>query len=409
MGGGASRGAYWLHKGLRSTGVESVFMSQYGPKPPDDENVLIYNDNFLKGVKSFTSEWFDRLLVLSNLKRQRGVLLSPSLYGVDITDLKEYKEADIIHLHWINNGFIPLSFFSKSKKKIVWTMRDMWPFTGGCHVPYECERYLTGCGKCPQLGSDVEKDLTHKVWSKKKEAYGNCDINFVSSSTWTDHIAARHPLMDGSNKAVIFNCIDVNLFEPISKKECREELGYNKDGNIVLCGAVNIDIDRNKGFEDIVNALQMVIEKGNVKNLELVVFGTNTIKEELLGRLKVKYIGHIKDDKLLSKYYSLSDVFVSASRQESFGKTLVEAMACETPIVSYDITGPADIVLHKETGYKAKHYEVKSLADGISYVLENKERQILMGKTARERAQSVFSKEVAAKNYLELYNKVLER
>ncbi len=408
LGGGASRGAYWLHKGLLSLDVDSEFLSQYGPLTEDSQNLRIYSDGFFRSVESFTKEWLDRFLVLRNLKRKR-VLFSPALYGVDITKLKEYQEADIIHLHWVNNGFLSLDFFRKCNKKIVWTMRDSWPLTGGCHVFYDCEKFLSECRACPILGSVSETDLSNKVWNKKYSVYSRADMTIVSSSSWLHGLVNSSPLVGSLRKELIFNGIDTDSFRPFDSKKCRIELGLNSNSFIVICGARSIDIDKNKGLVDIIKALSFLKTEGGLDNIELVVFGTEKIKKEVISGLDVNYVGHINSDEQLSKYYSASDLFVSASRQESFGKTLVEAMVCGLPVVSYDITGPADIVLHGITGYLAKHYKIESLVEFIGLILRDKEKRISMGKVSRSRALEEFSSIISARSYKELYIDILNK
>lgn len=408
LDGGASRGAYWLHKGLIGLGVQSTFLTQYGSKDSLPSNVTCYSDSLGRSAKSFVNEWSDRLLVLKHLNRQR-VLFSPGLCGVDITKLAQYKEADIIHLHWINNGFIPLEFFEKCDKKIVWTLRDAWPFTGGCHVFYDCDRYLTGCGECPVLGTKSVSDLSKKVWDIKSEVLSRADVTVVSISSWIAQIADKSPLFSNSRRRTILNGIEVESFTPTDKKIAREELNLDKDSKIVLCGAVNIDVSISKGLDDIIEATKSLAAKDSYENITLLVFGTTKIKDFAVDNLNIKFLGKINNNSKLSKFYSASDVFVSGAKQEPFGKTLVEAMACTTPVVSYNAAGPSDIIVHGETGYLADSEKPEGLLTGIDYVIGDEERNLSMGAASRERALDVFSNRVSAEQYKNLYSEILNK
>jgi len=399
INGGAARGAYWLHSGLCSLGVESRILTNSSSKN-DDNNVISIADSFcgrfLKSLRNLP----DRLLPALYSKYSYKIF-STSLLGYNFTEHCLYEWADIIHLHWINAGFVNIKHLYKITKPIVWTMRDMWPMTGGCHYAMECEKYKTGCGKCPQLGSQNEYDLSRFVLARKKK-YLPRAVAMVGISNWLSERAKESQLLQNFSVTTISNNIDTNDFFPTEKLLAREALGIETEKLIILTGSTNSK-DYYKGFDKFLEAL-----KGLDKSKLLVCFFGN-VDESVTNNLgfECKSFGYLNDAISLRLLYSCANVFVAPSIMEAFGKTLVEAMACGTPVVCFDATGPRDVVDHQKNGYKAKPYEPDDLANGIKWVLNSRNYDELCS-NARNKAVEKFDSKVVAQQYIALYRKLLQ-
>lgn len=399
ISGGAARGAYWLHRELLQQGVESKMILQN--VTGDETNVMPIAQKDTEKVLKLFRIYMDQLPVKLYRNRDKFIF-STGIFGFDITKLESYQWADIIHLHWINNGMINIKSLSKVNKPIVWTFRDMWPLTGGCHYPMECRGYETGCGSCTQLKSINKFDLSHLILKLKKRHISK-EINIVSISRWLGECVKNSDLFQGFDVNVIHNGVDINEYFPVNRQIARGILGLPNDKRIVLLGATNLH-QKYKGFGKFQEALQY-IDKNNL----FLFFGEiNNSGLDELG-IEHKELGFLNDSVSLRLAYSAADVFVAPSVQEAFGKTLIEAMACGTPVVAFDATGPKDIVEHKQTGYLAQPFDSYDLAKGIQWVLQEEERLNALSFKSIQKVKKDFTVEVISKKYIQLYEEILDK
>jgi glycosyltransferase involved in cell wall biosynthesis len=397
--GGAAKGAYNLHRGLIKVGVDSKILTN-SLNTLGDERVRSVISNKGLRIRNIIRNQLDSLPSFIYKNREKRIF-STGFFGLNLTKIKEYKEADIIHLHWINNGFVNIKHLNKVKKPIVWTMRDMWPMTGGCHYSLDCENYKTGCGHCKQLNSNKKRDLSRFIVRRKRKYFPR-HIKLVGISSWLSDKAKESYLLKDFDIRTISNNIDTDEFFPVNKKEAREALGIKTNKKIILAGANNLK-DFYKGFDKFLKSLQNL----NSDDYFLCFFGK--MEKEIKDKMKFEYkdFGYLEDTISLRLLYSASDVFVAPSIQEAFGKTLAEAMACETPVVCFDATGPKDIISHKVDGYKSKPFDSEDLATGIEWVLNNDDYDDLC-KNARKKAVEKFDSKIIARKYVDLYKQILK-
>lgn len=396
--GGAARGAYWLHLGLCELGIESKILTN-SAETLGDRNVVSLNKTKKQKLKNLILSYLDVLLLLFYPKRKR-VIFSSGIVGINFTKIKEYKEADIIHLHWINGGFINIKDLAKVDKPMVWTMRDMWPMTGGCHYSMDCERYKVGCGICLQLQSNSKYDLSKFILNRKKR-YIPQTIKLVGISRWLSEKARESEIFRNFDIRTIPNNINTNEFFMVEKKVARDILGISTNKKIILTGSTNAN-DFYKGFNKYLEALRRID-----KNRYFLCFFGN-LDYKLIEDLGFEYksFGYLHDNISLRLVYSCADLFVAPSLMEAFGKTLAEAMACGTPVVCFDATGPKDIVNHKINGYLAKPFESEDLARGIEWVVNAPNYEELC-QNAREKVLREFDSRVVAQKYIALYEEIL--
>ncbi|MBW1668520.1 MAG: glycosyltransferase family 4 protein [Deltaproteobacteria bacterium] len=397
--GGAARGAYWLHQGLRKIGVDSKILVQRSDAK--DNNIISLTSNKVTKLKQIILLNLDQSPIWPYKNRKR-VILSTGFVGNNIFKTKEYKEADIIHLHWICGGMLSISQIGKIQKPIVWTMRDMWPMTGGCHYAMDCKRYETGCGFCKELDSQSKHDLSYFVLKKKRTSFPK-NMKMVGISHWLSECAKRSFLFRDFDIRTIHNNVNTSDFFPIEKNIARDILGLPKSKKIIMTGAQNLKAFY-KGFDKYLEAIRQLKDK---RNLFLLFFGN--LDESIIKQSGFEYksLGFLHDTISLRLAYSASDVFVAPSLMDAFGKTLAESMCCGTPVVCFDATGPKDIVDHRINGYKATPYMVEDLAAGINWVLSDENRHKQLCIKAREKAVAYFDIEKVAGQYAELYREVL--
>lgn len=310
----------------------------------------------------------------------------------------ERAKPDLLHLHWVGRGFVPIRALRHFRVPVVWTMHDMWPFTGGCHYAGDCRRYVEDCGVCPQLASPTERDLSRWVWRSKRTHWEGVPFILASPSPWLAQCARESSLFRHRRIEVIPNGLDTDVFSPAGRPSSRA---------LILAGAVNTTRDQRKGFRLLQAALHTLAADGWRGKAELVVFGS----DEPPGRPDVgvptTYLGGINDDRRLVSVYSKASVFVAPSIQENLANTVMEAAACGTPCVAFDIGGMSAMIEHRRTGYLATPFEADDLARGISWVIENGERRVMLSTNARAKVEAEFEIETIARRYAQLYEELL--
>jgi glycosyltransferase involved in cell wall biosynthesis len=315
---------------------------------------------------------------------------------------------DIINLHWVCNGYLQIETLSKFNKPLVWTLHDMWPFTGGCDYIRDCENFKESCGNCPQLLSGTSWDLSRWVWQRKHKAWGNLNLTIVATSSWMADCARASSLFKHLRVETVPLGLDTAKYRPIDKQVARNLLNLPQDKQLVLFGAINATSDPRKGFHLLLPALQQISSSGWQERLELVVFGSSQPEQPIDLGFNTHYLGFVHDDLALALIYAAADVAIVPSIQEAFGQTASESLSCGTPVVAFNANGLKDIVDHQQNGYLAKPFEVEDLAQGIIWVLEDKERQQKLRYHAREKSLQTFSAEIQARRYLSLYEEILE-
>lgn len=397
--GGASRAAYRLHQGLLSIDAESTFY--VFSKDGNDSTVIEAKPSFNK-ILAKISPLINKLPLVFYPGRKRANF-SPSFYYDNIPS----HNSDIVHLHWIVDGFPWIEELAKFKKPIVWTLHDMWAFAGGCHYDEGCEKYIKECGNCPQLGSNKEHDLSRRIWQRKKEAWKNLDMIIVTPSRWLAECARSSSIFRDKSVKVIPYGLDTEIYKPSNKILAREKLSLPVDKKLILFGGMNASSDRRKGFQYLVPALNG-LKKKLYKTTELVIFGSSEPAHKPDFGLKANYVGTMLDDLSLALLYSAADIFIAPSVQDNLPNTVMESLACGTPVVAFDVGGMPDMVEHTKNGYLAKPFDTEDLAKGIEWILEDSERNEKLSEAAREKAVREYSLETQANCYLKLYEELLE-
>ena len=341
----------------------------------------------------------ERLQIMSYLK---GKLWQADTadFGIDITRTEEYKEADIIHLHWINQGMVSLSCLKKmikDGKKIVWTLHDEWPYLGICHYKGDCQE--TECRQCPLLPGNI----AHKHYLQKQNIYKKGNITFVGCSQWITDRAKQ--AMPDAEVVHINNCVPHNIFRHIDQTEARKKLDLPLDKKIILFCSQNIN-DERKGY----TYLQQALEKFIIQGPQSMALDSHSPKggeggdqlSTLNSQLSTICIGkggrYISSPEEMAMMYAAADVFVTPSLQDNLPNTIAEAMSCGTPCVGFNVGGIPEMIDHLQNGYVAQYKDVNDLAEGIQYVLTHDMREAALHKAA-----SAYGETHVAQKYINVY------
>ncbi len=333
----------------------------------------------------------ERLQIMSYLK---GKLWQADTadFGINITRTEEYEEADIIHLHWINQGMVSLSCLKKmikDGKKIVWTLHDEWPYLGICHYRGECQE--TECRQCPLLPGNI----AHKHYLQKQNIYKKGNITFVGCSQWITDRAKQ--AMPDAEVVHINNCVPHNIFRHIDQMEARKKLDLPLDNKIILFCSQNLN-DERKGY----TYLQQALEKFIIQGPQSMAMDSHSPKGGEGGGLMTICIGkggrYISSPEEMAMMYAAADVFVTPSLQDNLPNTIAEAMSCGTPCVGFNVGGIPEMIDHLQNGYVAQYKDVNDLAEGIQYVLTHDMREAALHKAA-----SAYGETHVAQKYINVY------
>ena len=405
--GGAAVAANRLMEALNNNGVKAKMLVR--DKQTDALTVVGLGN----GVMAQRHFLWERLSVWRSLHFSKSHLFEIDVAntGFDITKLREFKEADVIHLHWINQGMLSLKGIKKvldSGKPVVWTMHDMWPATAICHYTKGCKAFKTVCRNCKLLpGNGSSRDLSWKVWNRKQQMLSNHHVSFVTCSKWLESQAKQSSLLAGHSVASIPNPIDTRVYKPGDKMEARKRLGLPLDKRIILFVSQRVT-DERKGMAFLIDAITRLTceEPEAARHAAVAILGGHA--EEMEGKLALPVfpLGYVNDEKKIVDVYNAVDVFVLPSLEDNLPNTIMEAMACGVPCVGFKVGGIPEEIEHKKTGYVAEYRDATDLMRGIYWVLQQADYTALCHAAVRKVAVTYSQNSVAMK-YIEVYNHAL--
>jgi glycosyltransferase involved in cell wall biosynthesis len=402
--GGAALAAYRQHKGLCQLGHDSSMLVAY--RGSDDPTVIA-----LAPRRDLTSRLRWRLREKQiNLSFSRYVSTRPAGYERFSDDrsifgdilLRQLPSCDIINLHWIA-GFVDYqSFFSAVPRSvpIFWTLHDMNALTGGCHFDDGCNRYETGCGACPQIGSSDSHDLSHQIWQRKQSVFSRLEperLHIIANNRWMVNMLSRSPLLRKFPVTVVPSGVNTDVFAPRDTRLARDVLGIPQDARVILFVSDSIN-NRRKGFALLDKALKGLLD---INNLFLISLGRGT--PQIDTDIPHLNLGHVDNDRLLSLIYSAADLYAIPSQQDNQPNTVLEAMACGTPVVGFDVGGIPEMVRPGITGLLAPVQDVASLCRAIADLLQCSDTRVAMGAACRRIVMKEYRRETQVRRYIELY------
>lgn len=406
--GGAGRACLRLSDALNANGVESKVLVYY--KFGENPKITNLSSGILAKLKAVFNIMAERYLAKIFVKAVKTPF-SLQWFGQSIINRKELRDADIIHLHWINHGFLSPKFLAELDlldKPIVWTFHDSNAFTGGCHVRYSCENFHKQCGNCPLLKFEGKDDISHKNWLRKQKAYSSLNFHIVAPSSWMAKSVKESSLLGMRKVDVIPNTIEIDVFKPYVKADAKKMLKIPSNHFVIMSGFMPSKNDKHKGTQYLIEALNELSGRSEVpKNeIELVIFGNKDTKDIPEFPFKTTFLGTINKDDHLAKCYAAADVFVLPSLEDNLPNTVMESLACATPVVAFKTGGIPDMVKHLENGYLADYQSATDLADGIEWLFLHEDRESIQ-KEARRTILNQFSPSVVAIKHEELYQTLI--
>jgi len=406
--GGAARAMYRLHQGFEHRGhTARVLVRTRTGADPHVQTIAeaVGSRGHLQRLGRAIRIQADAWLGMPSVHRSTRRILQ--------TD--QFRQAHVVNLHNLHGRYFNyhlLPAFS-AQKPLVWTLHDMWALTGHCAYAYDCARWKTGCFACPLLHgpgrhsvepSPTILDRSHSIWQTKRKLYGQARVHVVTPSRWLRDLVQDSILADAPSIRHIPNGVDLATFAPFDQRLARQALGLPADARVVLFVAEKVAAKR-KGVAYLLDALDRLPD---TTSIVLLTIGGGDVRTGPLRRFQIRRVGRLYDERLQSLIYSAADLFVFPSLADNQPLVLIEALACGTPIVAFDIGGVPEMVRHMGTGYLARYQDVDDLARGIHTVLTDDSLRAQLQRKCRALAEQEYSLDLQVERYVTLYEQAIE-
>ena len=369
------------------------------PKQGIESRVLCQNSDALENRRPFLDRIIRRLYVSLSTEPWHGTrrLLSPPAR-------EQLAGIDVVHLHVVADWFDVPTWLNSlpTDVAVVISLHDMWHFTGGCFLYRGCNRYDNACAPCPILKPPFNRVLAKDEHRRKLQAYQSRRVQFVANSQWLANLAKRSPLVRVSGGLrVVTPAIDTDIFRLQEKAECRARLGIQQNAFVIATGAASLS-DTNKNIRWL---LEQLTRLEGLENVIVLLAGEGAV--DIPAGLNVRRIGGISDRAARAIFYGTADVFVSASLMETYGLTLVEAMACGIPVVAFRVGGIPEAAPDGQGAILCERQNAAALLEAISNLRESPQLRASLGQLAHETARSRNGANLFASNFAQLYRECI--
>ena len=395
--GGAARAAVAVHRALQGAGVPSRM--RVGHSALSDPTII----GNRKYPFMLAKEADRRLWSLQ--KSETNTWRSPARFGSISAREINSSSADIVHLHWVTDGFMSVETIGAITKPIVWSLCDAWAFSGAEHYATDVTaiRAIEGYSKANRPPTDSGLDIDRWTWNRKLKAW-KTPMQLVPASTWLTTSVENSSLMGDWPITRIPHIVDSNVFTPIDQMRARQLTGVSSDKPVVLFLASGSIYDHRKGWDLLIQAIN---SPEVTEPLTIVVVGpTPSVEEQRkISSTSIhsfQFFGEAHGDEQLVALYNSADLTAVPSREDNLPITAIESQSCGTPVLSFSIGGLPDIVKHKVSGYLAPAGNVAELSQGINWILTASSRD-----NTRLHALNTFSSVVAIPRLLDVYQAAL--
>ncbi|MBD2230089.1 glycosyltransferase family 4 protein [Phormidium tenue] len=393
--GGAAIAGYQLHGALLNQGLDSKLL--VGQKKTDDPRV----------AQVPRHQWLENQL--QRLTHRGGFNYVNHISSFAIPKHPFFAATDILNFHNLHNSYFSYLAIPRltEHKPAVFTLHDMWSFTGHCAYSYDCARWQTGCGHCPypETYPGIRRDSTHLVWKLKDWIYNHSNLTIVAPSRWLAE-QAKASVLGHFQINHIPNGVDPDAYQPLERELCRTALGIPAKKRVMLFSAINLT-DSRKGGDLLIKALNQ-LPATLKKDCLLLTLGHPSKQLATLLDIPLMNLGYVSSDRLKSVAYSAADLFLFPTRADNLPLVLQESMACGTPMVSFDIGGVSDLVRPGITGYLAQPEDIDDFCKGIVELLDDNAKRQVMGENCRRIALKEYTLDLQAIRYSRLYQEILD-
>jgi glycosyltransferase involved in cell wall biosynthesis len=395
LAGGGHRAAFRLHQALRGIGVES-FMAVRRKHSSDPYVHKMTLTEF--GWPPIGRGYLD--VVPPILWRKKDEPISLGLQSANLDKLVAHFKPDIVNLHWINGGIASIRAIGHLRVPVVFTMHDMWTFTGGCHYSGDCLQYHYQCKRCPKIQSALGADaITHWVYRRKQWNWGNRSLHAITPSAWIRDLALSSSLFSQANITHICNCVNPTIFNDAERERTRSQLSLPKGSYAVLFSSAH---QPRKGAFVIPKIIELLRNSSTPTNWRFLFMGG--APPELKITDDVVLLPRSTDESRVASYYAASDLYVLPSFEDNLPNTVSESLNCGTPVAAFPTGGIVEMIEPGQNGYVAGEYTAESLVAAIHAA---KELGLEHRRHIADRAREIYSPTVIAQKHIDVMRSVI--
>lgn len=318
------------------------------------------------------------------------------------------NRPDIVHCHNLHGDYFDLRYLHdlSHQAPVTLTLHDAWLLSGHCAHSFGCSRWQTGCGHCPDLTiyPALQRDATAYNWRRKKDLYARSRLHVVTPCRWLMRKVEQSMLVEGLVESqVIANSVDLSTFSPASRETARLALGLPQDRPILLFAAAGI---RQNMWKDFATLRAAISRLGAERELLLLALGDNA-ESETVGHAEIRYIPFQNDAPAVARYYQAADVYVHASRADTFPNAILEAMACGLPVIATAVGGIPEQVDDGKTGFLVPVGADDALAKRVRQLLDDAGLRQQMGEAGAGKAHAIYGLDRQIDAYLTWYERVI--
>jgi glycosyltransferase involved in cell wall biosynthesis len=416
----AARGqSAWLVVGWKRSVSQSVFLL------PNDR----YRDDkarFWLSVSKLLSPAAKHLRIVQEFQSWLGLVGQPARRNSIRLGVEDFnfpatrhifelasQRPDIVHCHNLHGGYFDLTELPglSAQVPLILTLHDAWLLSGHCAHSFTCERWRTGCGQCPDLTiyPAIRQDATEYNWQRKRDIYKRSRLYVATPSEWLMNKVQQSILMEGvAQGRVIPYGIDLSVFHPAEKRAARAALNIPHDVKVLLFSANVIRQNIWKDYATLRAAILRVAEKLPEEHILFVGLG-DSAPSERIHQTELRFVAHQRDLRTVARYYQAADIYLHAARADTFPNTVLEALACGTPVVATAVGGIPEQIRHAGTGFLTPPADPPAMALAIERLLVDNGLRERMGRQAAEHARTHFDLERHANDYLNWYRDIIDR
>jgi glycosyltransferase involved in cell wall biosynthesis len=411
--GGAARAAWRLHRGLAALGHDAAMLVREKQSADPSVFTVRLEETAASKKQRRRLKWIEKHWLRNHRTAISNTWFSLPAIGYDLSQNPQVLASQVLNLHWVSGFLSPpaIARLQQAGRPVFWTLHDQCAFTGGCHFSAGCRGSETSCAHCPQLAGDplelAQAGLQESLrWINPKK------IVVVCPSRWLAGAARSSALFAGADIQVVPNGIDTGVFRPQSKAAARRELGLDPEGIYFLFGTDNYQ-EKRKGFRELsgifrsLKAQAPFCQAVSSRKIQVLCFGEPGRSLEDFC-LPLNRLGRVEDDARLARIYSAADAFLLPSLEENLPNTMLEAMACGTPVIGFDIGGLPDAITPQETGLLAPAADSARFAELLRGFAGDEPGRQRMSRNCARLIPARFSVEIQARRYLQLYERALE-
>jgi glycosyltransferase involved in cell wall biosynthesis len=317
------------------------------------------------------------------------------------------EQPDVVHAHNLHGDYFDLRAlpFLSQRVPLILTLHDAWLLSGHCAHSFDCERWRTGCGNCPDLEiyPAVPRDATAHNFRRKRTLYARSRFCVATPSRWLMHKVEQSMLVAGLRETrVIPNGIDLSVFRPGDRRAARQALGLPIDAPVLLTTGLHLRANRWKDLPTLREAVIRLDRQWEGPRPHVVALGTGHV-DGAMGRAELHSVPYLADPATVAAYYQAADVYVHAARADTFPLAVLEALACGTPVVASAVGGIPEQVDDGRSGFLVPVGDASAMAERLGSVLRDQPLRDALGAEGIRQARRRFDFELQVDAYLDWY------